>query len=115
MATNLTAEQLADLAEMRAEMETPEHLAEMERERAETEAEFPPSCPRPEWAEAMAGLRLAREAKGLSLDAVASRSGIDRAVIARIEQGIVDPSFATLGRLAEAVGVRAVLTFDARG
>jgi len=110
--TGLSAEQLADIEAARAEMATPEHKAEMARVRALIEDEFPPARPGPEWAEGMARLRLTREARGLSLDDVAERSGIDRMAISRIERGMGNPTFATIGRLAAAVGVRPVLEFE---
>lgn len=108
----LTPEQQADVAAMRAEMATPEFRAEMERERIEAEKEYPPARPGPEWTEGMARLRLTREARGLSLDDVAARSGIDRMAISRIERGMGNPTFNTIGRLAAAVGVRPVLVFE---
>jgi ribosome-binding protein aMBF1 (putative translation factor) len=52
-------------------------------------------------------LRLARESAGLTLDEVASRSGIDKAQLSRLENGKVpDPRPSTLSRYARAVGKR---------
>ena len=50
-------------------------------------------------------LRHARESAGLSLDDVASRSGIDKAQLSRLENGKVhDPRSSTLSRYARAIG-----------
>ncbi len=52
-------------------------------------------------------LRQARESAGLSLDEVASRSGIDKAQLSRLENGKVhDPRSSTLVRYAYAIGKR---------
>ena len=52
-------------------------------------------------------LRQARESAGLSLDEVASRSGIDKAQLSRLETGKVpDPRPSTLSRYARAIGKR---------
>jgi ribosome-binding protein aMBF1 (putative translation factor) len=52
-------------------------------------------------------LRQARESAGLSLDEVASRSGIDKAQLSRLENGKVrDPRSSTLSRYACAIGKR---------
>ena len=49
----------------------------------------------------------ARESAGLSLDDVASRSGIDKAQLSRLENGKVhDPRSSTLARYARAIGKR---------
>jgi ribosome-binding protein aMBF1 (putative translation factor) len=50
-------------------------------------------------------LRRARESAGLSLHEVASRSGIDKAQLSRLENGKVhDPRPSTLSRYARAIG-----------
>ncbi len=52
-------------------------------------------------------LRQEREAAGLSLDEVASRSGIDKAQLSRLENGkVLDPRSSTLSRYAHAIGKR---------
>jgi hypothetical protein len=52
-------------------------------------------------------LRLARESAGLSLEVVASRSGIDEAQLIRLEDGKVpDPRPSMLARYALAIGKR---------
>ncbi|HEY2158812.1 MAG TPA: helix-turn-helix transcriptional regulator [Isosphaeraceae bacterium] len=56
-------------------------------------------------AETLARLRLAREREGLSLADVSERSGIDRAAISRLENGLnPNPTIDTLGRYAAALG-----------
>ena len=50
-------------------------------------------------------LRTAREAAGLSLADVAERSGIDKAALSRLENGVHDnPTVVTLARYAAAIG-----------
>ena len=57
--------------------------------------------------ELAAGLKKARQEQGLSLADVADRSGIDRAAISRIENGLnVNPTVATLENLARSLGTR---------
>jgi ribosome-binding protein aMBF1 (putative translation factor) len=52
-------------------------------------------------------LRQERESAGLSLDEVATRSGIDKAQLSRLENGKVpDPRPSTLSRYARAIGKR---------
>lgn len=54
-------------------------------------------------------LKRAREAAGLSLADVAERSGIDKAALSRLENGVHDnPTIDTLTRYATAVGKRLV-------
>lgn len=56
--------------------------------------------------EAVAALKKAREAAGLSLSDVAERCGIDRAALSRIENGQHrNPTIATLQRYARALGM----------
>lgn len=58
-------------------------------------------------AEAVAALKKAREAAGLSLTDVADRCGIDRAALSRIENGQhKNPTVSTLQRYARALGLR---------
>lgn len=57
--------------------------------------------------EAVAALKQAREAAGLSLTDVAERCGIDRAALSRIESGQHrNPTVSTLQRYARALGLR---------
>jgi len=58
-------------------------------------------------------LRQERESAGLSLDEVASRSGIDKAQLSRLENGKVqDPRPSTLSRYARAIGKRLALSLE---
>jgi transcriptional regulator with XRE-family HTH domain len=58
-------------------------------------------------------LRKARESAGLSLDEVASRSGIDKAQLSRLENGrVAAPRPSTLARYAGAVGKRLVWSLE---
>lgn len=52
-----------------------------------------------------AGLREARRAKGLSLDAVAKLSGVSRSMVSQIERGESSPTVATLWNLTRALQV----------
>ena len=55
----------------------------------------------------LAGLKAERQRRGLSLDDVAARSGIDRMAISRLENGRnANPTVGTLGRYAAALGKR---------
>ena len=58
-----------------------------------------------------AQLRTARQRAGLSLAEVSKRSGLDRAAISRLENGMRDnPTLATLGRYAHALGLRILVS-----
>lgn len=59
-----------------------------------------------------ARLRGARERSRLSLREVAERSGLSRAFLNQVELGRVSPSFASLSRMAEALGVSLVELFQ---
>ncbi|ALG10102.1 helix-turn-helix domain-containing protein [Kibdelosporangium phytohabitans] len=50
-------------------------------------------------------LRAAREARDLSANALATRSGVSRAMIAKIERGETQPTAVLLGKLAAALGM----------
>src|SRR5690242_20447124 len=52
-----------------------------------------------------ARLRAEREARGWSLSDLASRSGVSRAMISKIERGEASPTAALLGRLSGAFGL----------
>ncbi len=52
-----------------------------------------------------AGLKAARRAKGLSLDAVAKLSGVSRSMVSQIERGESSPTVATLWNLTKALQV----------
>jgi DNA-binding XRE family transcriptional regulator len=62
---------------------------------------------------ALEALKKAREAAGLSLADVAERSGIDKAALSRLENGVHDnPTVDTLMRYAAAVGKKLVWTLQ---
>src|SRR5919198_5135073 len=50
-------------------------------------------------------VRAARHARGLSAAALSERSGVSRAMIAKIERAEVQPTAALLGRLSGALGM----------
>jgi transcriptional regulator with XRE-family HTH domain len=52
-----------------------------------------------------ARVKSARQALGLTLDQLAERSAVSRAMISRVERGEASPTAALLGRLANALGV----------
>jgi transcriptional regulator with XRE-family HTH domain len=52
-----------------------------------------------------ATLRATREARNLSVNALADRSGVSRAMIGKIERGTAQPTAALLGRLCGALGI----------
>jgi ribosome-binding protein aMBF1 (putative translation factor) len=55
---------------------------------------------------ALAAIKQERERRGLSLADVSERSGLDKAMLSRLENGkILNPTVATLWRYAEAVGM----------
>src|SRR5258705_13997061 len=57
--------------------------------------------------ELASALQKARKSRGLSLAAVARRSGIDKAALSRIENGRnINPTIGTLETIARAVGAR---------
>jgi predicted transcriptional regulator len=59
-------------------------------------------------------LKWERERCGLSIGDVAERSGIDRAVVSRLENGKQDnPTVATLMRYAAAIGKRLLWSYEA--
>jgi len=62
--------------------------------------------------EAIHRLRQARELAGLSLAALAKRTGMDKAALSRLENGKQpNPTFATLSRYAAALGKQVCLSF----
>jgi DNA-binding XRE family transcriptional regulator len=62
---------------------------------------------------ALQALKRERERSGLTISDVAKRSGIDRAVISRLETGKQDnPTVATLMRYAAAVGKRFLWSYE---
>ena len=60
-----------------------------------------------------AELKQLRDSQNLSLADVAQRSGIDKAAISRLENGLAEnPTIGTLERLARSVGKRIRITFE---
>jgi transcriptional regulator with XRE-family HTH domain len=111
----LTPEQRAKVDAFRARRDTPEHRAEEEAIRrrfahrpslARLVAEGEILGPSPIFAE----LKAARERRGLSLTDVAEASGLERAMVSRLENGkIHNPTLETLDRYARAVGLRVAM------
>jgi predicted transcriptional regulator len=63
--------------------------------------------------QALQALRRDRERRGLSIGDVAERSGLDRAVVSRLENGKQDnPTVATLMRYAAAIGKRFLWSYE---
>jgi transcriptional regulator with XRE-family HTH domain len=50
-------------------------------------------------------IQAARRAEGLTLDGLAARAGVSRAMISRIERGEASPTAVLLGHLANALGI----------
>src|SRR5207244_3222349 len=62
---------------------------------------------------ALQALKQTRNRRGLSIGDVAERSGLDRAVVSRLENGKQDnPTVATLMRYAAAVGKRFLWAYE---
>lgn len=58
-----------------------------------------------------AALKAVREQQGLSITDLAERTGIDRAMISRLENGQIDnPTIATMSRYAKALGKKVVVS-----
>jgi DNA-binding XRE family transcriptional regulator len=63
--------------------------------------------------QALQGLKGERKLRGLSIADVAERSGLDRAVVSRLENGKQEnPTIATLMRYAAAVGKRFLWSYE---
>jgi hypothetical protein len=64
--------------------------------------------------QALQGLKRERQRSGLTIGDVADRSGLDRAVVSRLENGKQDnPTVTTLMRYAAAVGKRFLWSYEA--
>ncbi|WZP00054.1 helix-turn-helix domain-containing protein [Isosphaeraceae bacterium EP7] len=106
---DLTPEQRAAADAILARNRTPERRAELARIRADVMREFPPLTISAGLAESLASLRLERERLGLSLSDVQARSGLDRGMISRLENGkIANPTASTLESYAAALGRRMI-------
>lgn len=98
---------------------TPEEAAKNNAIRAELDKELPDLVKRHheritlrEHLEALVKqLKKAREDKGLSLADVTALTGMDRSALSKLETGLrANPTVETLGRYAEAVGKRLVVS-----
>jgi transcriptional regulator with XRE-family HTH domain len=59
---------------------------------------------------AIAELKRRRDEQGLSLADVSERSGLDRGLLSRLENGkVLNPTMATLWRYADAIGTQVTL------
>ncbi len=108
--------------------QTPEELAELRAERAQ----FSHERPGPEdliaseeydgpfrqanimaLLTAVAELKRQRDERGLSITDVSERSGLDRALVSRLENGkVLNPTMATLWRYADAIGAQVTLAVE---
>ena len=62
---------------------------------------------------ACAELKKARQAQNLSLAEVSERSGIDKASLSRLENGLnLNPTFKTLESVAQVVGLKVKIVFE---
>jgi DNA-binding XRE family transcriptional regulator len=61
---------------------------------------------------AMVELKKAREAMGLSLADMAERTGMDRGSISKMENGLTNPTFETIGRYAAGLGKRVGIVLE---
>jgi DNA-binding Xre family transcriptional regulator len=62
---------------------------------------------------AIAELKRQRDERGLSLTDVSQRSGLDRALLSRLENGkVLNPTMATLWRYADAIGSQISLAVE---
>ena len=50
-------------------------------------------------------LRDRRQAKGLTLEGLATASGVSRSMLSQVERGEANPTFATLWNLTQALGL----------
>lgn len=61
----------------------------------------------------LASFKLEREKQGLTLAEVAGRSGLDTAMLSRLENGkLLNPTVSTLARYAAALGLQLVLSAE---
>jgi ribosome-binding protein aMBF1 (putative translation factor) len=105
----LTPEEKAKVEAFRTRHHTSEARAEEERARAAVREEFPPLQLDDDTRAALAALRAERERRGLSLADLAERTGMDKAMLSRLETGkIPNPTLSTLRVYAKALGRRLV-------
>lgn len=83
-------------------------------EQLEASGEFGESIRMGDYMEFMklaAALRSERQKAGMSLADLSKKTGLDRAAISRLENGVKDnPTIGTLGRYAHALGLRIMVT-----
>lgn len=98
---------------------TPEEAAQYKQIREQVAVELPELVARhharmsilDQLQELLKQLRAAREAKGLSLADLTELTGMDRSALSKLETGQrPNPTLETLGRYAEAVGKRLLVT-----
>src|SRR5215210_6928515 len=105
----LTPEEQAKVEAFRARHRTPEARAEEERVRAAVREEFPPLQLDDDTRAALSALRAERERRGLSLAELAERTGMDQAMLSRLETGqIPNPTLSTLRAYAKGLGKRLI-------
>jgi ribosome-binding protein aMBF1 (putative translation factor) len=108
----LTPEQRAAVEARRAERQTADYQNSVARDIEAYRQEFPPARDL-ELLKALADLRRERERQGLSLTDIASRTGIDRATISKLETGkIANPTVGTLRTYAKALGRKLAWTLS---
>jgi DNA-binding XRE family transcriptional regulator len=104
---------------IRTQRLTPEEAAKYQTIRAQVERELPDLIARhharlsvqDQLQELLKELKAAREKMGLSLADLTDRTGMDRSALSKLETGQrPNPTLETLGRYAEAVGKRLVVT-----
>jgi DNA-binding Xre family transcriptional regulator len=96
----------AAVARRRLERETPGYREALEDDIAAIRAEIPPVPVDPALAALLETLRAERERQGISLTDAATRSGIERSMLSKLETGkIPNPTFATLRVYTAALGL----------
>ena len=97
---------------------TSEEAKKYDRVREQVAKEFAgrikPGVPSPAVHDAVAALKAARDAQGLSLADLRDRTGMARSAISRIENELPNLTVRTLERYAEAVGKRVVIQVEDR-
>jgi ribosome-binding protein aMBF1 (putative translation factor) len=118
----LSDNERSEVQAIRAAHQTPAARAREKADREAVEREFPPAIRDFEvptedvmrtLARSLEELRRTREEQGLSLSDVSERTGMDRAMISRLETGkVTNPTVSTLQRYARALGKRMVLVLE---
>jgi ribosome-binding protein aMBF1 (putative translation factor) len=101
----LTPEQRAAVEHIRAANRTPEGIAARVRAADLEDKDNPKAAPQDDLLALLSALRAERERQGLSLTDVSARSGIERAMLNKLELGkVANPTVATLRAFAVALG-----------